>query len=69
MSDWPEHSEELARKSLETLERAIYERTEGQISDEELLIVAQTLTATVQGLVPQNVFDTIYAFEKDLGHE
>lgn len=66
MSEWPEHSAELARKALETLDRAMYERCEGQIADAELLVVAQTLTSTVQGLVSQEVFDTIYEVEKEL---
>lgn len=66
MTDWPEHSEELARKSLETLHRAMYERTEGNIGDGELWIVINTLCDTIQGLVPQEVFDTIYGVRKEL---
>ena len=70
MSDWPEHSEELARKSLETLQRAVHRNmVEHTLTDEELRLVADTLVDTVIGLVPMEVTNVIYDVRKGLHHE
>ena len=66
-SDWPEHSQELSRKALETLERAIHKNVvEHTMSDDELWLVADTLVDTVMGLVPADVTDAIYGVRQRL---
>jgi hypothetical protein len=66
-SDWPAHSEELSRKALTVLEGAIHNHlVEGTLTERELRLVVDTLVDTVQGLVPHDVTDTIYAVRKDL---
>ena len=65
-STWPSHSNELARKALDTLHAAIFDYSEGVIGDRELRIIVDTLVDTVMGLVPMEVIETIYAVRKDL---
>lgn len=66
-TEWPTHSQELSRKALETLERAVHKNVvEQTMTDDELWLVADTLVDTVQGLVPADVTDTIYGVRKGL---
>lgn len=66
--DWPELSEELARKSLDVFERAAHHYlVEGDLSGHDLRIVIDTLTDTISGLVDHEVLNTIYDARKDLG--
>jgi hypothetical protein len=66
---WPELQEELARKALETLQQALHQVDEGELSEDQLLIVVNTLVETIQGLVPWDVTDTIYAVRKAIERE
>lgn len=66
-NDWPSHSEELSRKALTTLEKGIYDHlVEGTLTERELRLVVDTLVDTVQGLVPNDVTDTIYRVRKEM---
>lgn len=67
MSEWPDLSEELARKSLDVFERALHKHlVDHELSSNELRIVVDTLTDTISGLVTGDVLDTIYGARKEL---
>jgi hypothetical protein len=61
MSDWPEHSQELARKALTTLESLLLKNEEGEVSSEQLWVALDAMCDTIQGLVPAEAFDMIYS--------
>lgn len=66
MSDWPEHGEELARKSLDHLLECSDKNAKGQFSDSALWLVASTLAQVTQGLIPKDAWETIYQVELQL---
>jgi hypothetical protein len=67
MSEWPDLSQELARKSLDVFERALHRHlVEHDMTSGELRIVVDTLTETISGLVAHDVLDTIYSARKEL---
>jgi hypothetical protein len=63
---WPELQEELSRKALETLQGAMHRFDEGELDKAGLILVVNTIVDTIQGLVPWDVTDTIYAVRKEL---
>lgn len=65
---WPELGEELARKSLDTLLRAIHDLDEGLISCRDLILIVNTITDCTMGLMPREVSEIIYAVRKELEH-
>jgi hypothetical protein len=68
LQTWPDFSDELSRKALDTFERAVHRRlVVGDMTADELRIVVDTLTDTISGLVPKDVTDTIYGARKELG--
>jgi hypothetical protein len=66
MSNWPEHSEELARKALDTLGRAAFDLAEGTLNKESFLLVINTIVDTTQGLIPNEVTDLILKVRKEI---
>ena len=67
MSDWPEIGAELSRKALDVAQRAVHSNTvEKTMTNNELLLVINTITDTISGLVTPDVLDTIYSIRKVL---
>lgn len=67
MSEWPDLSEELARKALTVFESATYDHlVRGDLSKHDLRLVVDTLTDTISGLVTKDVLDTIYGARQEL---
>jgi hypothetical protein len=65
MSEWASCSEELSRKALDVAQRAVVANTiEKTMTNNELLLVVNTLTDTISGLVTPDVLDTIYSIRK-----
>ena len=65
MSEWPELGEELSRKALDVAQRAVVANTiEKTMTNNELLLVINTITDTISGLVTPDVLDTIYSIRK-----
>ena len=65
MSEWASCSEELSRKALDVAQRAVVSNViDKTMSNNELLLVINTLTDVISGLVTPNVLDTIYSIRK-----
>lgn len=63
---WPELGEELARKSVDTLHRAVHNFVEGEMSRRDLVVVVNTITDCTMGLIPREVTDLIYRVRQEL---
>jgi hypothetical protein len=66
MSDWPDHSSELARKSLDHLKDQVFRNSEGRLSNAALWLVADTIAAVTQGLIPMDAWELIYEVRENL---
>lgn len=66
MSEWPTHSEELARKSVDQLNRIAHLFGHDKISKREAFLALDVLTTAIQGLVPEDCFQTLYAALKEI---
>jgi hypothetical protein len=65
-SEWATHSEELSRKALNTLEQALHDFSEGDLTAQQVILIVNTLDSTIRGLVPNEVVETIYQVRKAL---
>lgn len=65
-SDWPEHVEELSRKTMETLENWAKLNDAGAKSDAAFLLVVSVLWDVTSGLVRQDVSRVLEAVHKEL---
>jgi hypothetical protein len=63
---WPSLGEELARKALETLHEAAHKNSTGELSDQELVLVVNTITDLTMGLIPKEISNLIYQVRKEL---
>jgi hypothetical protein len=66
LSDWPEHSAELARKSLDHFNDQVFAHSQGKLSDAALWLVADTIITVTQGLMPKEEWELIYAVREDI---
>lgn len=69
MSEWPEHSAELARKSLDHLTDQAYRNASGTLSDAALWLVADSIATVTQGLIDKESWETIYEVRESLGQK
>lgn len=66
VDDWPSHSEELARKSLETVARWTRLHAQGRIRDRDLYLIVDAVCDTISGLIPDDDLQSIYAIRQEL---
>ena len=66
MSNWPEHSAELARKALETLHAAGLAHEEGTMTAKEFRLVINTILDVAHGLMPEDVVQIAIRIRKEL---
>lgn len=66
MSEWPEHSAELARKAFACLEDKARLNQAGELSDQQLLLAADVLSEVTQGLIPDEDWKTIDQVRQEL---
>lgn len=63
--DWPSHSEELARKTSETLHDVAWRIENGKLTYREGLLITRALEKTIEGLAPWDVVDVLRAFQRE----
>lgn len=67
-TDWPELSDELARKAIETTHALVHKHlVEAEIDEKQLRVAVDAIYDIVSGLVPWDIANMIYAVRKDLG--
>jgi hypothetical protein len=66
MSEWPEHSAELARKSLDRLHADVLRFHENKITSGTLYTVVDTLSEVTQGLIPSEDWNVIDRVRREL---
>ena len=64
--NWPSFSEEIGRKSLETVERWMAAHNAGKITRRELFILVSGIYDTISGLAPRDVLDTLAAIHTEI---
>lgn len=66
-TEWPTHSEELARKVLDVISARTYQAAvEKSISERELRLITDSLYDTISGLVPWDVADVLAQVSKQV---
>lgn len=64
--DWPQHVEELGRKTTEVLDRWSRLYNAGKITKREFYILVSGLYDATSGLIPKDLMDLMADIHKDL---
>jgi hypothetical protein len=66
VSDWPEHSSELTRKTTEAVLKYADLHNSGKLSEKSFWLVLDALTDVTHGLIPSEDWQPIYDLRQDL---
>lgn len=64
--DWPSHTQELGRKSMEVIDRWMSAYNAGKLTLREFYLIVNATYDTTSGLVPKDVSDILAEIEKEL---